>query len=95
MQWEDPPQKQKRSGKWSAIFEELRANPGRWAKLAQGKDRNSHSLAGRLRAQFNGEDEFEIISQKTEPIDDVDQAGVWARFVSMPEERKNDAQVPG
>lgn len=80
--WENPPEKRKRAGKWEEVFNALRANPGRWAKLSEGKDRNSHSLAGRLRTEYNGDDEFEIISQTTEAVDGVNQAGVWARYIS-------------
>lgn len=97
IQWEDPPDKRRRTGKWSAIFAELRKNYNRWAKLSEGKDRNSHSLAGRLRAEYNKDNEFEIISQTTEPIKGVKQAGVWARYIIMPDGLPDDPAdwIPG
>ncbi len=76
IQWEDPPTKKKRQGKWEPIFDILRQNPMKWAKLSEGKDRNSHSLAGRLRKQFNDNEDFEIVSQTISP----EVAGVWARY---------------
>ncbi len=80
LEWENPPEKRKRTGKWQPVFAALKDNPNRWAKLSEGKDRNSHSLAGRLRTVY-GKDEYEIISQTTDPVDGVQQAGVWARYI--------------
>lgn len=76
MQWEAPPDKGKKQTKWSKVADELRDNPGKWAKLSQGKSRNAHSLAGRLRAKWGTE--YEVKSQMLPELDN--QAGVWARY---------------
>jgi len=79
MIWDNPPEKRNRTSKWAVVAQKLRENPGRWAKLSESKDRNAHSLAGRLRTTFG--DGFEVISQTTGTNEDgVKQAGVWARF---------------
>ncbi len=78
MIWDTPPDKGKRTGKWQLVFDELKANPGKWAKLSESKDRNAHSLAGRLR-KGHGSD-FEIVSRTIAPRGGVKQAGVWARY---------------
>jgi len=79
IEWQDPPKKRKREGKWQEIFDQLKENPGRWAKIKTAKDRNAHSLAGRLRTQFGSD--YEIRSQLVESNDGVKIAGVWARYV--------------
>lgn len=78
--WEAPPEKGTRRSKWASVFNTLRDNPDRWAKLYEGKDRNAHSLAGRLRKTYGGE--FEIQSRTLDPVDGVKQAGVYARYVA-------------
>ena len=81
--WEDPPENTERNKKWDTTFQQLKKNPGRWAKLYEGKDRNAHSLAGRLRKNYPG---YEIKSQTLAPDEDGEkQAGVWARY-NEPEE---------
>jgi len=86
IQWEAPPEKGRRRSKWSNIFKVLKENPDKWAKLYQGKDRNAHSLAGRLNKSYGGE--FEILSRTLDPIEVngemVKQAGVYARYVPPP-----------
>lgn len=84
MQWESPPTKGRRKGKWDRVFAELKANPGRWARLYLGLDRNAHSLAGRLRSKRG--DEFTIVSRTVEELGEAGekQAGVWAMY--RPEE---------
>lgn len=84
IEWDTPPEKQKREGKWQEVFDQLRDNPGKWAKLYESKDRNAHSLAGRLRAQFGSD--YEVRSQLTGTKNGVKQAGVWARY--QPEEEE-------
>jgi hypothetical protein len=79
LEWQDPPEKSARSSKWSKVFDQLAVNKDRWAKLYEGKDRNAHSLAGRLRKQY-GKD-YEIKSTKIP--DHAGTAGVWARYVGL------------
>lgn len=80
MKWEAPPDKGPRSTKWSKIFAELKANPDRWANLYNGKTRNAHSLAGRLRKQYG--EGYKITSQT---VGDGD-AGVWAKYLKVEED---------
>ena len=75
IKWEDPPDKAARKGKWASVFDQLNANPNKWARLYEGKDRNAHSLAGRLRKSYGSD--YEIRSRKTGD----GTAGVWARYV--------------
>ena len=83
--WDNPPDKGTRTGKWSSVALELREHPTKWAKLYEGKDRNAHSLAARLRLNDSFGDEFEIISRTVAPKningEIVKQAGVWVKFV--------------
>lgn len=90
-EWEDPPEKQKREGKWAEVFARLRERPNKWAKIAEGKDRDSHSLAGRLRTQFGPD--YEIRSQLTGSMNGVKQAGVWARYVDLNQQGIEDLRA--
>ncbi len=76
--WDTPPDKGTRTSKWETVGAALKDNPGKWAKLYEDKDRNAHSLAGRLRPKFGSD--FEVISRMTGTKDGVKQAGVWARY---------------
>ena len=80
--WEDPPDKV-RSKKWDETFRQIKEHSNKWAKLFEGKDRNAHSFAGRLRKDYP---EYEIKSQTLPPIDGKKQAGVWARFNAVSDE---------
>ena len=83
MIWDTPPEKGTRTGKWATVATELKANPTKWAKLRESKDRNAHSLSARLRNAWG--DDYEVISRTIAPkIVDGElekQAGVWARYV--------------
>jgi len=75
MIWDNPPDKGKRTSKWSQVADSLRANPGKWAKLKDAKvARNAHGLAGRLRTKFGTD--YEVIARST----GEGTAGVWARY---------------
>ncbi len=75
LEWSEPPSSQRRRGRWSNVFEELKAKKGEWAKLSEGSPRNCYSLAGRLRKI--GEGDYEITSRTT----GEDEAGVWGRYI--------------
>jgi hypothetical protein len=91
-EWQDPPEKSARSSKWSKVFDQLRNNPNRWAKIYEGKDRNAHSLAGRLRKQYGSD--YEIKSTKMPEKDGV--AGVWARYAGLTlDEKMKHLNDPG
>ena len=45
--WEDPPQRRSPPYDWSAIAEQLEANPGEWAKIFE-EDRTSLATAIRI-----------------------------------------------
>lgn len=75
LEWSEPPSSARRRGKWSNVFKDLKAKPGEWAKLSEGKPRNCYSLAGRLRKL--GEGDYEITSRTT----GEDEAGVWGRYI--------------
>jgi hypothetical protein len=76
MIWDNPPDKGKRTSKWSRVSDSLKANPGKWAKLHEADiARNAHGLAGRLRTKWG--DDFEVIARST----GADSAGVWARYI--------------
>ena len=74
MEWSDPPNPTRR-GKWSPMIDELEVNPGKWAKLSEGRKRNTYSLAGRLRKEAGPGFEF------TSRTLGEDLAGVWGRYV--------------
>ncbi len=79
--WEDPPESAERERKWDATFDDLKQNPERWAKLFVGKDRNAHSLGGRLRKLYP---DYEIMTRTVKKKKNVKQAGVWARYAESP-----------
>ena len=83
LEWSDPPKaRQGPKGKWSAIFAELKAQPGTWAKLYEGKARNAYSLTGRLKKQAG--EGFQFVSRSLNDQTGVaieDRiAGVWGQY---------------
>ncbi len=79
MEWSEPPAARRR-GKWSKVFQDLQTKPGEWAKLYEGKSRNSYSLAGRLRRIGEGDYEFTSRTVGENEAGEV-QAGVWGRYI--------------
>jgi hypothetical protein len=74
MEWSEPPTPS-RQGKWGPIYKELEARPSEWAKISEGRKRNTYSLASRLRKEAGPGFEF------TSRTLGEDLAGVWGRYV--------------
>jgi hypothetical protein len=82
IQWEEPPQSQTGGGKYDELAEELRRNPGRWAKLGTYDTGQAANIRdGRLRA-FRPAGAFEAVSRNGRTDGEGRrQADIYVRYV--------------
>jgi len=77
--WEDPPSNRRRKGRdWSPVAADLKAHPGKWARIFEGKA--SRSLAGNISMgvlkAFQPKNSFQGAARQHDG-----EVTIWARYV--------------
>lgn len=92
LEWVDepPPRKRSTSGKWAPVAEQLKANPGKWAKVQTGST-SGGSFASMVRhaktAAFAPAGAFEAVTRSAGKDDrGRDLADLYVRFVGEKQE---------